>query len=177
MLYGLPSGQKNGEDKKMMERDSEGYIISKLPETAKKYKNKKYLVIPEENGLPEFTPAAYNYVNSFFRNNMNVSFEIDNLNNREWYEIVSGTEIIEIKNIGRISFEKGDELFSKMLENKLTGKVKESDQKEYNENLENETVLDICISAEKGKVHIELPYCTIEKICECEKNSNFRGSI
>lgn len=52
----------------MLERDADGFIIGKLPESAKPYKNLSYLVVPEAGGLSEYTPDAYNRVNTFFRN-------------------------------------------------------------------------------------------------------------
>ena len=60
--------------------EADGFIIGKLPESAKPYKNLSYLVVPEAGGLPEYTPDAYNRVNTFFRNLLQSPFEIDNLN-------------------------------------------------------------------------------------------------
>lgn len=37
---------------------------------------------------------------------------------------------------------------------------------EYKNNLAYETVLDIYITAVPGKVHSELPHCTVKNICE-----------
>ena len=67
----------------MLERDADGFIIGKLPESAKPYKNLSYLVVPEAGGLPEYTSYAYNRVNTFFRNLLQSPFEIDNLNHCE----------------------------------------------------------------------------------------------
>ena len=64
----------------MLERDANGFIIGKLPESAKPYKNLSYLVVPEAGGRSEYTPDAFNRVNTFFRNLLQSPFEIDNLN-------------------------------------------------------------------------------------------------
>ena len=80
----------------MLERDADGFIIGKLPESAKPYKNLSYLVVPEAGGLSEYTPDAYNSVNTFFRNLLQSPFEIDNLNHCEWNEITTGLDRTEL---------------------------------------------------------------------------------
>ena len=42
----------------MLERDADGFIIGKLPESAKPYKNLSYLVVPEAGGLSEYTAGC-----------------------------------------------------------------------------------------------------------------------
>ena len=52
------------------------------------------------------------------------------------------------------------------LANTLREKLKSSEPEEYKNFLTYETVLDICIAAVLGKVHIEIPYCAVKNICE-----------
>ena len=150
----------------MLERDADGFIIGKLPESAKPYKNLSYLVVPEAGGLPEYTSYAYNRVNTFFRNLLQSPFEIDNLNHCEWNEITMGLERRELTNICGLAYEKAVASFVDGLANTLREALKSSDLEEYKNNLAYETVLDIYITAVFGKVHIEIPYCTVKNICE-----------
>lgn len=150
----------------MLERDADGFIIGKLPESAKPYKNLSYLVVPEAGGLPEYTPDAYNRVNTFFRNLLQSPFEIDNLNHCEWNEITTGPDRTELANICEVAYEKTAAPFVAELANTLREELKSSESEEYKNNLTYETVLDICIAAVSGKVHIEIPYCTVKNICE-----------
>ncbi len=150
----------------MLERDADGFIIGKLPESAKPYKNLSYLVVPEAGGLSEYTPDAYNSVNTFFRNLLQSPFEIDNLNHCEWNEINTGLDRTELANICEVAYEKTAAPFVAGLANNLREALKSSDPEEYKNNLAYETVLDIYITAVSSKVHIELPYCTAKNICE-----------
>lgn len=150
----------------MLERDADGFIIGKLPESAKPYKNLSYLVVPEVGGLSEYTPDAYNSVNTFFRNLLQSPFEIDNLNHCEWNEITTGLDRTELANICEVAYEKTAALFVAELANTLSETLKSSEPEEYKNFLLHETVLDICIAAVSGKVHIEIPYCTVKNICE-----------
>lgn len=84
--------------KKMMQRDEEGYIISKLPETAVYLEGLENLVIPFKGGFPEYTPDAYNRVNRYFRK-LKMNFDIDNLNNEEWTNLTSEYEKLELNGI------------------------------------------------------------------------------
>ncbi len=148
----------------MLERDADGFIIGKLPESAKPYKNLSYLVVPEAGGLSEYTPDAYNSVNTFFRNLLQSPFEIDNLNHcemkspRDW--------------IGRNLQISAKLLMKKLLHRSLLNLqircVKNLNlPSPKNKNfLLHESVPDICIAAVSGKVHIEIPYCTVKNICE-----------
>lgn len=150
----------------MLERDADGFIIGKLPESAKPYKNLTYMVIPEEDGLPEFTPEAYNRVNAFFRRLLKSPFEIDNLNDREWNESTAGLEPTEIANVCKIAYEKTASPFAMELINTLRKTLKPSKHEEYTNNMTHETVLDICITDVSGKLRIELPYCSVKMLCE-----------
>ena len=60
----------------MLGRDANGFIIGKLPESAKPYKNLSYLVVPEAGGRSEYTPDAFNRVNTFFRNLLNLRLKL-----------------------------------------------------------------------------------------------------
>ena len=42
--------------------------------------------------------------------------------------------------------------------------IEEALPEDYKHQIENETILDICLTTNDGKLHIELPYCTIDKI-------------
>lgn len=86
-----------------MERDSEGYIISRLKNAAKKYKKYEHLIIPVKDGFPEYTPAAFNCVNAFFKK-QNLPFDIDNLNNQEWCKLSNGLKITDIEGLCKISY-------------------------------------------------------------------------
>ena len=50
--------QYKGIRENMLERDVDGFIIGKLPESAKPYKNLSYLVVPEAGGLSEYTAGC-----------------------------------------------------------------------------------------------------------------------
>ena len=144
-----------------MERDEEGYIISKLPETAIYLKGLENLVIPFEGGFPEYTPDAYNHVNRYFRN-LKIKFDIDNLNNGEWTNLTSEYEKLELNGICKIAYKKGNLTFVEDLSKSLKN-FSSSDS--YHKHINELTVLDICIFTEISEVHIELPYCTIEQMC------------
>ena len=150
----------------MLERDADGFIIGKLPESAKPYKNLSYLVVPEAGGLSEYTPDAYNSVNTFFRNLLQSPFEIDNLNHCEWNEITTGLDRTELANICEVAYEKTAAPFVAELANTLSETLKSSEPEEYKNFLLHETVLDICITDVSGKLRIELPYCSVKMLCE-----------
>ena len=151
----------------MMERDADGFIISALQEGAKPYKNLSCMVIPEADGLPEFTPDAHNHVNSFFRKVLRAPFEIDNLNNREWHEITAELERAEVANVCKVAYEKGAERLAAVVMQAMREQISSpAEPAEYTSNLAHETVLDICIAADSGKIHIELPHCTVKTLCE-----------
>ncbi len=147
----------------MMKRDENGNILEVLPETAKKIDGMELLVIPNEGALSEYSPEAYNSVNMFFVNSGYKSF-VDNFCDREWMQENKGLEINEIKNICKIATEKGDEKEGEIVSNLIKEKITESDEKIYKSQIENETTLNICVPVGKKTVHLELPYCTIEKI-------------
>lgn len=144
----------------MMQRDEEGYIISKLPETAVYLKGLENLVIPVEGGLPEYTPEAYNWVNRYFRN-LKVKFDIDNLCHEEWKNLTSGFEKLELDGICKIAYKKENLEFAENLAKSLKN-LSPSDlyQKQINELV----ILDVCIFTENSEIHVELPYCTIEQM-------------
>ena len=145
----------------VMERDAEGYIVSKLPETAVYLKGLENLVIPFEGGFPEYTPEAYNHVNRYFRN-LRIKFDIDNLNNEEWTHLTSEYEKIELNGICKIAYKKENLTF---VENLLTNLKSFSLSDLYQNQMNELTILDICIFTETSEVHIELPYCTIAQMC------------
>ena len=72
----------------------------------------------------------------------------------------------ELANICEVAYEKTAAPFVAELANTLREKLKSSESEEYKNFLLHETVLDICIAAVSGKVHIEIPYCTVKNICE-----------
>ena len=92
----------------MLERDSNGNIIGKLPATAKKISGMELLIIPTEGALSEYSPEAYNSVNMFFINAGHKAF-VDNFCNREWMEENKALNITEIDGICKIAAEKGEE--------------------------------------------------------------------
>ena len=144
----------------MMERDWEGYIISRLPNTAKKY---KHLIIPVKDGFPEYTPEAFNCVNAFFKK-QNLPFDIDNLNNQEWCKLSNGLKITDIEGLYKISYQPKSETVKENLVSFIKETIEEALPDDYKHQIENETILDICLTTNGGKLHIELPYCTIDKI-------------
>ena len=147
----------------IMERDSEGYIISRLPNAAKKYKKYEHLIIPIKDGFPEYTPEAFNCVNAFFKK-QNLPFDIDNLNNQEWCKLSNGLKITDIEGLCKISYPPKSETVKENLVSFIKETIEEALPEDYKPQIENETILDICLTTNDGKLHIELPYCTIDKI-------------
>ena len=144
----------------MMQRDGEGYIIDKLPETAVYIKGLENLAIAVEGGLPEYTPEAYNNVNRFFRN-LKLKFDIDNLNNEEWTALTTGYEILEVGGICKIAYKKEKQSFAEDLSKSLK---KLSPSESYEEQINGLVILDVCIYTETSEVHVELPYCAVEQM-------------
>ena len=77
-----------------------------------------------------------------------------------------GLERRELANICEVAYEKTAAPFVAGLANNLREALKSSDPEEYKNNLAYETMLDIYITAVPGKVHSELPHCTVKNICE-----------
>lgn len=144
----------------MMQRDEEGYIIEKLPETAIHLKGLENLVILDEGGLPEYTPQAYNSAIRYFRN-LKLKFDIDHLSNEEWTDLTSGYEILEINGICKIAYKKENQRFAEDLSNSLKN-LSPSDS--YAEQINGLVILDVCIFTETSDVHVELPYCAIDQM-------------
>lgn len=147
----------------MLKRDENGNILGKLPETAKKIEGMELLIIPYEGALSEYSPEAYNSVNMFFINLGYKSF-VDNFCDREWMEENKNLEISEIRNICKIATEKGDENECALITKLIKEKIAESDESIFKNQIECATTLNICVPAGEKTVHLELPYCTIEKI-------------
>ena len=134
-----------------MERDSEGYIISRLKNAAKKYKKYEHLIIPVKDGFPEYTPEAFNCVNAF-------------LNNQEWCKLSNGLKITDIEGLCKISYLPKSETVKETLVSFIKETIEEALPEDYKHQIENETILDICLTTNDGKLHIALPYCTVDKI-------------
>ena len=147
----------------MLERDSNGNIIGKLPATAKKISGMELLVIPTEGALSEYSPEAYNSVNMFFINAGHKAF-VDNFCNREWMEENKALNITEIDGICKIAAEKGEEKAVQEITDILTKAVKPAAEDTYRNQIENDTTLNICYPVGEKHIHLELPYCTIEQI-------------
>ena len=147
----------------MMTKDNDGYIISKLPEDAYFLPDLPKLVIPVKNGFPEYTPDAYNASNRFFRT-LGYACDIDNLNDKEWNELTAEFEHKEIVGLCKIAFQNEDESIANKIISDATSKLGLSDENTYIKQLQELTVLDICIKTAKSFIHIELPYCTIDKM-------------
>lgn len=147
----------------MLERDSNGNIIGKLPATAKKISGMELLIIPTEGALSEYSPEAYNSVNMFFINAGHKAF-VDNFCNREWMEENKALNITEIDGICKIAAEKGEEKAVQEITDLLKKAVKPTEQETYKNQIENDTTLNVCYPVEGKYIHLELPYCTIAQI-------------
>ncbi len=147
----------------MLEKDSNGNIIGKLPATAKKIPGMELLVIPSEGALSEYSPEAYNSVNMFFINAGHKAF-VDNFCNREWMEENKALNITEIDGICKIAAEKDEETAVQEVTDLLKKAVKPTEQETYKNQIENDTTLNVFYPVGEKYIHLELPYCTIEQI-------------
>lgn len=146
-----------------MTRDENGNILEKIPDGAKVLEGKELLVIPYEGALSEYTPEAYNCVNMFFIKIGHKAF-VDDICDREWMEEYKNLQIKEIANICKIAGEKGSESDFLEISDKLKKFIKESDSKSFKKDISSLTTLNVCFELNGKHIHLELPYCTIEKI-------------
>lgn len=147
----------------MMTRDENGNILEKLPAGAKLLEGKKLVVFPYEGALAEYTPEAYNSVNMFFIRNVHKAF-VDNICDREWMDEYKGLQVKEIANICKIAGEKGSEADMLEISDKLKKLIKESDPASFKSDISSLVTLNVCFELNGKHIHLELPYCTIEKI-------------
>ena len=146
------------EENTMMERDSEGYIISRLKNAAKKYKKYEHLIIPVKDGFPEYTPEAFNCVNAFFKK-QNLPFDIDNLNNQEWCKLSNGLKITDIEGLCKISYLPKSETVKETLVSFIKETIEEALPEDYKHQIENETILDICLTTNETAYSTSLLHC------------------
>ncbi|MBO7135841.1 MAG: hypothetical protein J6V73_04350 [Spirochaetaceae bacterium] len=147
----------------MMTRDENGNILDKLPAGAKLLQGKELVVIPYEGALPEYTPEAFNSVNMFFIRNVHKAF-VDDICDREWMEENKDLQVKEIANICKIAGEKGSEADMLEISDKLKKLIKESDPASFKNDISSLVTLSVCFELNGKYIHLELPYCTIEKI-------------
>lgn len=147
----------------MMKKDSIGNIIEDLPSTAKFVDENELLFIPYKDALSEYAPKAYNSVNMFFRQLGYVPF-VDNLCDREWEENAKGENISEIAGICKVSFKKEFEKEAEQVISKLKEILTPSDKSSFENDIKNNTTLNVCFPVNNAEIKIELPYCTIAQI-------------
>lgn len=149
----------------MFERDEKGYIIGDYPETTKIVDGYKYLVIPYEGALSEYSKEAYNKILYYFQEKLGLKVFVDNLNHQEWKESVEGKEIIEITNRANISYPANVKEFAQDFIKNFSAEFPESSKEIFHRDLNN-TLISVCINKDENYIHLELPYCTIEKMCD-----------
>ena len=73
-------------------------------------------------------------------------------------------QVKEIANICKIAGEKGSEADMLAISNKLKELIKESDPASFKSDISSLVTLNVCFELNGKHIHLELPYCTIEKI-------------
>lgn len=149
----------------MFEKDSKGYIIGDYPATTKVVDGYKYLITIKDGALSEYSKEAFNKVLGYFQEKLGLKVFVDNLNHQEWLESVKGKEIVEITNRANISYTEASKTFAQDFISKFTKEFAESSKEDYQRELHN-TLLSVCIENNGEYIHLELPYCTIEKMCD-----------
>lgn len=149
----------------MIAKNADGYMIEDFPATAKVLDGYKYLIKINENALSEYSKDGFNRTLYYFHKKLGLKVLLDNLNHAEWKESVGTKKIVEIKNRANISYEPKDEAFAEDIIKKFTADVPESTREEFERELNN-TLLSVCIENNGSSISIELPYCTIEKLCD-----------
>lgn len=149
----------------MVEKNADGYIIGDFPATAKTLDGYKYLIAISEGALSEYSKDGFNRVLYYFQKKLGYKVDIDNLNHEEWKASIGAKKIVEIKNRANISYEEKDAAFAEDFINKFSADVPESSSEDFKRELNN-TLLSVCIENNGSWIHVELPYCTIEKLCD-----------
>lgn len=149
----------------MFEKDSKSYIIGDYPAGTKVVDGYKYLIMINENALSEYGKEAFNTVLKYFQETLGLKVFVDNLNHQEWIESVEGKEIVEITNRANISYPTAAKTFAEDFISKFSKDFAESSKEIFQRDLQN-TLLSVCIEKDGEYIHLELPYCTIAKMCE-----------
>lgn len=153
----------------MVEKNEKGYIIGNFPAIAKPVDGYKYLVCAGEEFLSEYSKDAYNRVLHYFQKKCGFNASIDNLNHAEWKDSAGNKQIVEIKNRANISFSAVNEVFVQDFIKKFTEEITENDKEIFLRDLNN-TVIGIFIENTGETIHLEIPYCTVEKIADLYEN-------
>lgn len=155
----------------MFERNEKGYIVGNYPVTTKTLDGYKYLIMIKEDALSEYSKDAFNRVLYYFQEKLGLKVFVDNLNHTEWKESIGTKSIVEIKNRANISYTPAEKSFAEDFIKNFSAEFPESSREVFQKDLSN-TLLSVCIEKDGEYIHIELPYCTIEKICDAIGNIN-----
>lgn len=150
----------------MFKKNEDGYIIDTYPETCRTVPGYKYLITVYEGALSEYSKEAFNAVLYYFKEKIGVKVTVDNLNNMEWLEAAKGKQITEVKNIAFIAFSEKSFSHAEEIKKKLLDDIPQSEKKVFDDCVNYSTVLTVCIENGDDYIHVELPYCTIEKIAD-----------
>lgn len=94
------------------------------------------------------------------------------MNNQEWCKLSNGLKITDIEGLCKISYPPKSEKVKEKLVSFIKENIEESSSEDYKHQIENETILDVYLTTNNGKLHIELLYCTIDKIVSITNEYN-----
>lgn len=149
----------------MTEKNLKGYIVGDFPATTKQVDGYKYLVTVKEGALSEYSKDAYNRVLYYFQEKCGFKVFVDNLNHQEWKASIGNEKIVEITNRANIAYSPASEAFVQDFIKKFSAEFAESSKEDFDREIYN-TLISVCIEKEGDYIHLELPYCTVEKMAD-----------
>lgn len=149
----------------MFERNAKGYIVGDYPATTKVLDGYKYLITVKDGALSEYSKDAFNRILYYFQEKLGLKVFVDNLNHAEWKESIGKKQFVEIKNRANISYTDSAKNFTENFISNFSKEFPESSNEDFQRELNN-TLLSVCIEKDGEYIHLELPYCTIEKMCD-----------
>ena len=79
---------------------------------------------------------------------------------------------MDIEGFCKISYPKKSARAKEKLVSFIKENIEGSSPEDYKYQIENETILAVCLTTNNGKLHRELPYCTIDKIVSITNEYN-----